>query len=297
MLRLGQQPDIVSLDCHMIKTDSNRFTERVIRRKSGWTSFNLIEMIEYKDVLFFLVWRDIKVRYKQTALGILWVILQPLSAMVLFSIVFGKLAKVPSDGIPYPLFVYSGLLLWNFFSASLNNSGSSLIANSNLISKVYFPRLMIPASATLSGIPDFLISSAIFIGMCVFYNATPHAAGIILIPFLLLMVIMVSIGCGLWLSALNVEYRDFQYIIPFLLQIWMFATPIIYPVTLIPEKYRWLLALNPMSGTIEAFRATSIGHQQIKWELLGISLLISFLIFLSGLFYFKKVERSFADVI
>ena len=281
----------------MIKTDSDRFTERVIRRKSGWISLNLREILEFGDLLYFLVWRDIKVRYKQTALGVLWVILQPLLAMILFTIIFGKLARVPSDGIPYPLFVYSGLLLWNFFSAALNNSGNSLIANSNLISKVYFPRLIIPASATLSGIPDFLISSVIFMGICIFYNATPQVAGIILIPFLLFLVIMVAIGCGLWLSALNVEYRDFQYVIPFLLQIWMFATPVIYPSTLFPEKYRWLLALNPMCGIIEAFRAISIGHQQIKWELLGISIVISSLIFVSGLLYFKKVERSFADVI
>jgi len=289
--------DIVRLDCIMMKTHSDHYSEKVIRRKSGWISLNLREIPEFRDLLYFLVWRDIKVRYKQTALGVLWVILQPLLAMVLFTIIFGKLARVPSDGIPYPLFVYSGLLLWNFFSAALNNSGNSLIANSNLISKVYFPRLIIPASATLSGIPDFLISSVIFIGICIFYNAAPQVAGIILIPFLLFLVIMVAIGCGLWLSALNVEYRDFQYVIPFLLQIWMFATPVIYPSTLFPEKYRWLLALNPMCGIIEAFRAISIGHRQIKWELLGISIVISSLIFVSGLLYFKKVERSFADVI
>jgi lipopolysaccharide transport system permease protein len=281
----------------MMKTHSNHRSEKIIRRKSGWISLNLRELLEFRDLLYFLVWRDIKVRYKQTALGVLWVILQPLLSMILFTIIFGKLARVPSDGMPYPLFVYSGLLLWNFFSAALNNSGNSLIANSNLISKVYFPRLIIPASATLSGILDFLISSVIFIGICIFYNATPQVAGIILIPFLLFLVIMVAIGCGLWLSALNVEYRDFQYVIPFLLQIWMFATPVIYPSTLFPEKYRWLLALNPMCGIIEAFRAISIGHRQIEWKFLGISLLISFLIFLSGLLYFKKVERSFADVI
>jgi len=289
--------DMVKLNCITMKTLSDHCSEKVIRRKSGWISLNLREILEFRDLLYFLVWRDIKVRYKQTALGVLWVILQPLLAMILFTIIFGKLARVPSDGIPYPLFVYSGLLLWNFFSAALNNSGNSLIANSNLISKVYFPRLIIPASATLSGIPDFLISSVIFMGICIFYNATPQVAGIILIPFLLFLVIMVAIGCGLWLSALNVEYRDFQYVIPFLLQIWMFATPVIYPSTLFPEKYRWLLALNPMCGIIEAFRAISIGHQQIKWELLGISIVISSLIFVSGLLYFKKVERSFADVI
>jgi lipopolysaccharide transport system permease protein len=271
--------------------------ERVIKRNKGWRFLDPAEILEYRDLLFFLILRDIKVKYKQTALGVIWVILQPLLAMFLFSIVFGKLARVPSDGIPYPLFVYSGLLLWNFFSAALNNSGNSLIANSNLISKVYFPRLIIPASATLSGILDLLISSVIFIGMCILYNAAPSSTGIILIPFLLATVIIVSVGCGLWLSALNVEYRDFQYVIPFLLQIWMFATPVIYPVTMFPDRYRLLLALNPMCGIIEAFRATSIGHKQIEWDLLGISLLISFSIFISGLLYFRKVERSFADVI
>lgn len=282
---------------NIMNIDRDGFAVRVIRRRSGWMSFDLREIVEYRDLLFFLIWRDIKVRYKQTALGILWVILQPLSAMILFSILFGKLAKVPSDGIPYPLFVYSGLLLWNFFSAAVSNSGNSLILNSNLISKVYFPRVMIPASATLSGVPDFLISSVIFGGMCVFYNVTPPAAGILLIPLLLLAAVLVAIGCGLWLSALNVEYRDFQYVIPFAMQIWMFATPVIYPATLIPEKYRWLLALNPICGIIETFRAASIGHRQIQWELLVISSLISLSIFLSGLLYFRKVERSFADII
>ena len=280
-----------------MKADKGQHRERVLRRKTGWIALDLREILEYRDLLFFLVWRDIKVKYKQTALGVIWVILQPILATVLFSVIFGKLTKVPSDGIPYPLFVYSGLLLWNFFSAALNSSGNSLVANSNLITKVYFPRLIIPASATLAGIPDFLISSVIFAGMCIFYNAAPHAVGIILIPLLVVGVIMIAVGCGLWLSALNVEYRDFQYVIPFFIQILMFATPVIYPATLFPEKYRWLLALNPMGGIIEAFRALSIGHRPVDWELLLISMTVIFLIFFTGLLYFKKVERSFADVI
>jgi lipopolysaccharide transport system permease protein len=217
--------------------------------------------------------------------------------MIVFSILFGKLAKVPSDGIPYPIFVYAGLLPWNYFSSALSNSGNSLVSSSNLITKVYFPRLIIPLSASLSGLLDFFIAFIILIGMMFFYNFTPCALGILMIPALIFLTFLVAVGCGLWLSALNVEYRDFQYVIPFLIQIWMFATPVIYPVTLIPEKYRWLLSLNPMAGIIEAFRAAAIGHQQVNWNLLIISSGIGVLIFLTGLLYFRRVERSFADVI
>lgn len=204
---------------------------------------------------------------------------------------------MPSDGIPYTIFVFTGLLPWNYFSGALSSSGNSLIASSNLISKVYFPRLIIPASASLAGLLDFFISSIILICMMFFYHFTPSAIGIILIPILLFLIFIVAVGCGLWLSALNVEYRDFQYIIPFLIQLWMFVTPVIYPVTMIPQKYRWILSLNPMGGIIEAFRASVLGHQPINWSLLVISSVIAALVFISGLFYFRKVERSFADVI
>ena len=271
--------------------------ELIIKYKKGWIPINFKELWAFRELLYFLAWRDIKVKYKQTVLGAAWAILQPFLTMIVFSVLFGKLAKVPSDGIPYPIFVYAGLLPWNYFSSALSNSGNSLVSSSNLITKVYFPRLIIPTSASLAGLLDFFIAFIILIGMMFFYNFTPSALGILMIPALIFLTFLVAVGCGLWLSALNVEYRDFQYVIPFLIQIWMFATPVIYPVTLFPEKYRWLLSLNPMAGIIEAFRAAAIGHQQVNWNLLIVSSGIGVLIFLTGLLYFRRVERSFADVI
>jgi lipopolysaccharide transport system permease protein len=271
--------------------------EIIIRPGKGWIPINLRELWQFRDLLYFLSWRDIKVKYKQTALGAAWAILQPFLTMIVFSILFGKLARVPSDGIPYPIFVYAGLLPWNYFSSALSSSGNSLVASSNLITKVYFPRLIIPASASLSGLLDFFIASVILVGMMLFYHFTPNILGIIMIPVLIFLTFMVAVGCGLWLSALNVEYRDFQYVIPFLVQIWMFVTPVIYPVTLFPEKYRWILSLNPMGGIIEAFRAVTLGQKAIDWNLLIISSGVGILIFFTGMLYFRKVERSFADVI
>ena len=271
--------------------------ETVIKHQKGLISVNFRELWAYRELLFFLSWRDIKVKYKQTAIGAAWAILQPFLTMMVFSVLFGKLAKVPSDGIPYPIFVYAGLLPWNYFSSALSSSGNSLVASSNLITKVYFPRLIIPASASFAGLVDFFIASLILGGMMFFYHFTPNTAGIILIPVLIFMTFIVAVGCGLWLSALNVEYRDFQYVIPFLIQIWMFVTPVIYPVTLFPEKYRWILSFNPMAGIIEAFRAVTLGHQPVNWDLLLISSGVGILIFITGLLYFRKVERSFADVI
>lgn len=272
-------------------------TEIIIRPQKGLIPLNLKELWVYREILYFLTWRDIKVKYKQTVLGILWAILQPFLTMLIFFMLFGKFAKVPSEEVPYPIFAYTGLLLWNYFSSALSNSGNSLIYSSNLITKVYFPRLFIPASASLSGLFDFFIASIILIGMMFFYNFTPSLIGLALIPILILLASISAIGCGLWLSALNVEYRDFQYVIPFLVQIWMFATPVIYPATLLPEKYRWIISLNPMGGIIEAFRASTLGHKQINWDMLIISAGIGFLVYLTGLVYFRKVERSFADII
>jgi len=281
-----------------LKTVPTREThEIIIKPQKGWIPVNLRELWQFRDLLYFLSWRDIKVKYKQTALGAAWAVLQPFITMIVFSLLFGKLAKIPSDGIPYPIFVYAGLLPWNYFSTALGSSGNSLVASSNLITKVYFPRLIIPASASLSALLDFFIASIILIGMMFFYHFTPDALGIVLIPFLIFLTFTVAVGCGLWLSALNVEYRDFQYVIPFLIQIWMFATPVIYPATLFPERYRWILTLNPMGGIIEAFRAATLGHQQINWNSLIISSVIGFMIFFTGMLYFRKVERSFADVI
>lgn len=271
--------------------------EIIIKPRKGLIPVNFKELWVFRELLFFLSWRDIKVKYKQTALGAAWAILQPFLTMIIFSILFGKLAKVPSEGIPHPIFVYAGLLPWNYFSSALSNSGNSLVASSNLITKVYFPRLIIPASASLSSLLDFFIASIILIGMMFFYHFTPNTLGMVMIPVLVFMTFIVAVGCGLWLSALNVEYRDFQYVIPFLVQIWMFVTPVIYPVTLFPEEYRWILSLNPMGGIIEAFRASTLGHQPINWNLLAISSAVAALVFITGLLYFRKVERSFADVI
>ncbi len=269
----------------------------VIKPKKGLIPLNLSEIWHFRELLYFLAWRDIKVKYKQTALGAAWAILQPFLTMIVFLILFGKLAKIPSDGIPYPIFVYAGILLWNYFSSALNSAGNSLVASSNLITKVYFPRLIIPASASLSALLDFLIASIILIGLMFFYHFTPGIIGIVIIPIIIFLTFMVAMGCGLWLSALNVEYRDFQYVIPFLIQIWMFVTPVIYPVTFLPDKYRWILSFNPMSGIIEAFRASIFRHQEINWSLLIISLAVAVVIFVTGMLYFRKVERSFADII
>ena len=271
--------------------------EIAIRPQKGWIPFNVRELWDYRDLLFFLVWRDIKVKYKQTILGVTWAILQPLITMILFSLIFGKLAHIPSDGVAYPLFAYSGLLLWNYFSSTLSTTANSLVANSNLITKVYFPRLIIPAGAALSGMLDLFISSFFFIGMLSYFHASPHISLIVAGPLLLVMVFWVAVGCGLWISALNVEYRDFQHVIPFLIQIWMFATPVIYPASLIPERFRWLIYLNPICGYIEAFRSATIGNRPFNWTSLTFSVIITAMILISGLFYFRKVERFFADII
>ncbi|MBI4685885.1 MAG: ABC transporter permease [Nitrospirae bacterium] len=271
--------------------------EITIKKQKGLASVDFRELWKFRELLYTLAFRDIKVKYKQTALGALWAILQPFLTMIVFSVLFGTLAKVPSDGIPYPIFVYAGLLPWNYFSAALSSSGNSLVASSNLITKVYFPRIIIPASASLSGLLDFFIAFIILIGMMFFYHFTPSASGVLMIPILIFLTFLIAVGCGLWLSALNVEYRDFQYVTPFLVQIWMFVTPVIYPITLFPEKYRWFLSLNPMAGIIEAFRSATLGHQSVNWNLLLISAGIGVLIFVTGLLYFRKVERLFADVI
>ncbi len=240
--------------------------------------------------------RDIKVRYKQTVLGGLWAIIQPVFTMIVFTLFFGRLAKIPSDGIPYPIFVYAGLLPWTYFANALSASGNSLVGSANLITKVYFPRLIIPASASLAGLLDFFIAMLVMGAMMIYYNFIPNI-GILLFPLLVGLTFLCAVGVGLWLSALNVQYRDIRYVIPFLIQIWMFVSPVIYPVSMVSEKYQWLLALNPMTGVIQAYRASLLGHKPIDWFLLGISTAIIFIIFLSGLYYFRRMEKTFADVI
>jgi lipopolysaccharide transport system permease protein len=268
----------------------------VIEPKKGWIPFDLKEIWKFRELFYFLTKRDIKVRYKQTVLGGLWAIIQPVFTMIVFTLFFGRLAKMPSDGIPYPIFVYAGLLPWTYFANALTASGNSLVGSANLITKVYFPRLIIPASASLAGLLDFFIAMLVLGVLMVYYQFLP-GYGILLFPALVALTFLCAVGVGLWLSALNVEYRDIRYAIPFVVQLWMFVSPVIYPVSMVGEKYQWLLALNPMGGVITAFRASLLGHQPIDWFLLIISAVIIVLLFLSGIFYFKRMEKTFADVV
>ena len=273
---------------------ANKLT--VIEPQKGWLRFDLKEIWKYRELFYFLTKRDIKVRYKQTVLGGLWAIIQPVFTMIVFTLFFGKLAKVPSDGIPYPIFVYAGLLPWTYFANALAASGNSLVGSANLITKVYFPRLIIPASASLAGLLDFFIAMLVLGILMIYYQFLPGYS-ILLFPALIALTFLCAVGVGLWLSALNVEYRDIRYAIPFLIQIWMFVSPVIYPVSMVKEKYQWLLALNPMGGVINAYRASLLGHQPINWSLLCISAIIILILFLSGIYYFKKMEKTFADVV
>jgi lipopolysaccharide transport system permease protein len=268
----------------------------IIEPSRGWVSLKLGEVWEYRELLFFLTWREIKVRYKQTALGAAWAIIQPLFTMLVFSLFFGRLAKVPSDGIPYPLFSLAGLIPWTFFANGLAQSSNSLVASAHLISKVYFPRLTIPLSAVLSGAVDFAISFFLLLVMMVFYHRMPPLQCLSL-PLFFLLAFVTALGVGLWLSALNVEYRDVRYTVPFLTQFWMFATPIAYPSSLLPERWRMLYGLNPMVGVIEGFRWATIGSNTRPGPMIAVSTLASVLILVGGAFYFRRMEKTFADIV
>jgi lipopolysaccharide transport system permease protein len=272
----------------------------VIRPSRGWASLQLAALWEYRELLYFLVWRDVKVRYKQTVLGVLWIILQPVVSMVVFSALFGGLLDVPSGGVPYPIFLYSALLPWNYFSGSLTRSSASVVGSANLIRKVYFPRLVIPISGVLSGLVDFAVAFSVLAALMLFYRVAPTPA-VLLLPAFILLAMATSLGFGLWLSALNVRFRDVGYLVPFLVQIWMYLTPVIYPVTLIPERLRWLLALNPMTGVVEGFRWALLGaHLEDAAPPGGLfyaSIAIALGVLVSGLIFFRRTERTFADVI
>jgi len=269
----------------------------VILRPSGrFTRLNLDDVWEYRDLLCFLVWRDIKVRYKQTALGAAWAVLQPLLTMVAFSIFFGKLAKVPSNGIPYPVFTFAALLPWQLFSYSMTEAGNSLIGSQNLITKIYFPRLVIPIAAVLGGLPDFAISFAVLLVLMAIYGIAPTLA-ILTIPLFILLAVATALAAGLWLSALNVKYRDVRYTIPFLAQFWLFLTPVAYPSSLIPEKWRVLFGLNPMAGVVEGFRWALLGEKEAPGPMLIVSIAIVAVLLVTGLYYFRRLEATFADTI
>jgi lipopolysaccharide transport system permease protein len=267
----------------------------IIRPSQGFASLDLKELWEYRELLYFLVWRDIKVRYKQTALGAAWAILQPFMTMVVFSLFFGMLAKMPSDGVPYPLFAYAALVPWTFFAYGLSQSADSLVASANLIKKIYFPRLIIPIASVLSGGVDFAIAFAVLIGLMLFYGIVP-TINIIWLPFLLLLGLVTALGVGLWLSALNVQYRDVRYTTPFLTQLWLFATPIAYPSSLLPESWKLIYAMNPMVGVVEGFRWALLGTQTAPGPIVFASGLAAVAFFTGGLLYFRRMEDSFVDV-
>ena len=267
-----------------------------IEPRRGWVSLKLGEVWEYRELLFFLTWRNIQVRYKQTALGVVWAIIQPLFTMLVFSLFFGKLAKVPSDGIPYPIFAFAALVPWTFFSNGLSQSSNSLVGNSNLIKKVYFPRLTIPISTVLSGVVDFAVAFIMLLGLMVYYRITPTVNTLWVVP-LLLLALVTSLGIGLWLSALNVQYRDVQHAVPFLTQFWMFSTPIAYSSSMLSEPWRTIYAINPMVGVVEGFRWALLGTEPAPGAILAASSLVAVLILIGGAFYFRRMEKGFADVI
>jgi len=267
-----------------------------IKPSTGWAALNLKDLWLYRELIYFFTWRDLKVRYKQTLLGASWAILQPVLTMVVFSIFFGGLAKVPSDGVPYPIFSYAALLPWTLFSKALQDASRSLVSSAHIISKVYFPRLILPLSSTLAGLVDFLIAFVVLLVMMFLYGIRPTAR-LWLLPLLILLALITAIGVSLWLSALNVMYRDVGHMLPFLNQFWMYITPIAYSSSLVPEKWRFFYALNPMTGVVEGFRWALLGMEKSPSITLLISTVISLLVTISGLFYFRRMERKFADLV
>lgn len=293
---------VVNSNSQDINVEGDRIGEQekgivtLIHPSRGLVSLKLAELWEYRELLYFLTWRDIKVRYKQTVIGAAWAIIQPFFAMVVFSIFFGQLAKIPSDGIPYPIFAYCALLPWQLFAHALNESSNSLVTNQGLITKVYFPRLVIPVAPVLAGLVDFGIAFLVLIGMMLYYGIMPTFA-VLTIPLFLILAVATALSVGLWLSALNVEYRDVRYTIPFLTQFWLFATPVAYPSSLVPESWRALYGLNPMAGVVEGFRWALLGKAEGPGTLLVVSVMVVIILFIGGLYYFRRMERTFADVV
>lgn len=278
------------------RVDRTNAPEILIEPSRGWQALGLKELWEFRELFYFLAWRDIKVRYKQTALGASWAILQPLLSMLIFTLIFGILAKIPSDGLPYPLFAYSALLPWQLFVYALTQSSNSLIENARLISKVYFPRLVVPLASVVAGVVDFFIAFSILILLMFYYGVVP-TWGVLALPFFLILALGAAMSVGLWMSALNVKYRDVRYTVPFLAQAWMFATPIVYPSSMIPEAWRWLYGLNPMAGVVEGFRWALLGTNILHLPLILVSAGVVVIGLVGGLYYFKRMEKMFADLV
>jgi lipopolysaccharide transport system permease protein len=268
----------------------------LIRPSTGLVSLDLTSLWRYRELLYFLVWRDIKVRYKQTVLGASWAIIQPVATMIVFSLFFGRLAGVPSDGVPYPLFAFAALVPWTFFAQGLTQSANSLVASQDLIRKVYFPRLAIPIATVLSGAVDLALALTVLGGMMAFYGVAPTLQVMWILP-LILLAFVTALGVGWWFAALNVQYRDVAYIVPFIVQFWLFATPIAYPSSLLPEQWRVVYALNPMVGVVEGFRWALVGADTAPGPMVAVSAAAALILLLGGAFYFRSMERRFADVV
>lgn len=268
----------------------------VIEATRGWRALDLRELWAYRELVYFLAWRDVKVRYKQTALGVSWVVLQPLVAVAIFSVVFGRLAQLPSDGVPYPLFVFAGLVPWLYFANATSTAGGSLVANTNLVSKVYFPRLVVPLAGVFAGLVDLGIGLVLEL-VLLLATGVPPGPRLLIVPVLVVLMVLAALSVGIWLSALDVQYRDVRYAIPFLIQLWLFATPVVYSMSGFPERWRAILGLNPMAGIIESFRWALLGTSNLPLDLLGVGFIVVLALLGSGLLYFRRMERTFADII
>jgi len=267
-----------------------------IQPSKGWRSLNLAELWVYRELFYFLTWKDIKVRYKQAVLGAAWAILQPFLTMVIFSLFFGRLAKVPSDGVPYPVFCYAALVPWTFFAYGLTQASNSLVQNANMLKKVYFPRLALPISTVIAGLLDFVLAFILLLGMMAYFGITP-TLNVLFLPLFLLLALVTSLGVSLWLAALNVQFRDVRYTIPFLTQFWLFATPIAYPSSLLSEPWRIVYGINPMVGVVEGFRWALLGVDTAPGLMIAVSSLVAVSFLVTGTFYFRRMERTFADVV
>ncbi len=268
----------------------------IIEPSRGWSSLNLRELWQYRELLYFLAWRDISVRYKQTLLGAAWAIIQPFFSMIVFSLFFGRLANIPSEGVPYPIFNYTAMLPWTYFATAITASSNSLVGSANLLSKVYFPRLVIPVASVLPALVDFCIAFVVMLGMMLYYGIAPTWNALFL-PAFLLLALVTALGVGLWLSAMNVQYRDVRYAVPFLVQFWLFLSPVVYPSSLVPEQWQLLYGMNPMAGVIEGFRWAMLGTGDGPGPMLAVSVGAALLLLISGAFYFRRMEKTFADVV
>ncbi len=277
-------------------TDSEHRKAFAVREPRKDISLRLKELYEYHELIYFLIWRDLKVRYKQTALGVAWAIIQPFMTMVVFTIFFGNLAKMPSEGLPYPVFSFAALLPWQLFANAMTTASNSLVNNRDLITKVYFPRIILPIASIVAGLVDFCIAFVVLVAMIIYYGIIPSAA-ILVLPLFVLLAMASALAVSMWLSALNVQYRDVRHLIPFMTQIWLFVTPIAYPSSLVPEKWQFIYGLNPMAGVVEGFRWALLGKSNVSWSLVTISSLMVLFLLVGGVLYFRRMERTFADVV